>query len=178
MLAAACGGASDDDPLAQVLLHDDDVPDGFDAVKGPASGPMEIEDAVQSTAADPSHKRRFLETSGFQGGYSRVWTKGDDYVTALAHEFSSDRGAKRLVSFEMDELAKTTAQRFEVKDIPGAKGYVLSGVKRKGQEPLFCQGVWFAVDTRAFGVSTCGAQPNTSAVAEDLAVEQYERARG
>ena len=175
-LASSCGGSTGDDPLAQVLLRDDDVPDGFDAVKGPASGPMTVDDAIASTAADPGDKRRFLETSGFQGGYSRVWTKGDDYVTALAHEFSSERGAKRLVAFEIDQLSTTTSERFEVTDVPGAQGYILSGVKRKGQEPVFCQGVWFAAGTRAFGVSTCGAQPNTTAIAEDLAVEQYDLA--
>lgn len=172
----ACGNTADDDPLGQVLLNDDDVPNGFGAVKGPASGPMTIEDAIVSTAADAGDKRRFLETSGFQGGYSRVWTKGDDYVTALAHEFSSDRGAKRLVAFEIAQLSDTSTERFTVNDIAGARGYILSGVKRKGQDPVFCQGVWFAVSTQAFGVSTCGAQPNTTATAERLAVEQYERA--
>jgi hypothetical protein len=151
---------------------------GFERVGEPASGPMDADEAVEATIADASEKSAYLRRSGFLGGYSRVWTSGDDYITILVHDFSGERGAKGLVEFELKQLAKTSGfEPFAVKDIAGARGYVLSATKKGTSDPLFCQGVWFTVDTRAFAVNTCGVQPNTTEIAHRLAVRQWKRVR-
>lgn len=139
---------------------------------------MDRDGAVTATIADEGEKSRFLGRSGYLEGYARVWTKGPDHVTILVYDFTGESGAGGLVAFETKQLARTSGyESFRVKQIPGARGYILSAVKRTTPDPLFCQGVWFPVDTRAFAVNTCGEQPNTTALAVRLAVTQWKRAR-
>lgn len=178
MIASGCNRSREapDNPLAKVLI--DAAPGGYKPVDGPASGPMDAQMAATATPADTSKKRDWLKRNGFQDGYSRVWTKGDDYITALAHEFSSNRGASGLVAYEEDQVgSKRGSQIFDVSAIPDAKGYILSGVKRKGLKPIFCQGIWFSAGTRAFNVNTCSPQPNSAELVQKLAEEQYTKAR-
>lgn len=177
MLAlAGCSSSTEDPghPLASVLLPS--APDGYETVDG-ASGPMDIETASTASAADPTSKRALLGRSGYQDGYSRVFRDEEKYIVALAHEFSSRRGAARLVDFEIKQISeKIGTALFTVKEIEGAEGYILSGVKRKGLTGVFCQGVWFPLGPRAFEVATCGPQPDSAAAARALAIEQHERA--
>lgn len=154
------------------------VGSGYELVDPPASGPMDRDAAVTATIADAGAKSGLLERSGYLEGYSRVWTKRDDYVTILVYDFSGERGSRALVSFELKQLARTAGSvPFKVDEIPNARGYILSAVERADGDPLFCQGVWFPVATRAFAVNTCGKQPNAATLAVDLAVRQWRRAR-
>ena len=173
-VAFACASRADD-PLSEAIL--DSPPAGFKLVKGPASGEMDRDAAVNATIADPSEKSALLGRIGYQQGRSRVWSKGNDYITILVYDFSGADGAKRLVDFEIRQLDRTPGfAPFTMRQIPGSRAYVLSASSRKGGA-LFCQGAWFTVDTRAFSVATCGALPNNTELATRMAVAQYKRAR-
>jgi hypothetical protein len=138
---------------------------------------MDRDAAVNATIADASEKSAVLRRWGYQQGHSRVWTKGNDYITVLVYDFSGGQGARELMRFEIRQLALTPGSApFSVREIPGSHGYVLSATKRKGGA-LFCQGVWFTLDTRAFSVASCGALPNNTETATRVAIAQYKRAR-
>ena len=174
-MITSCASSHADNPLAEVVVEK--VPTGYKLVKGPASGAMDRDAAVNATIANASEKSAFLHRWGYQQGESRVWTKGNDYITVLVYDFSGEDGAKGLVVFELQQLSRTRGfAPFSVGEIPGGRGYVLSAASRKGGS-LFCQGVWFSRETRAFQVATCGALPNNSELAMQLATAQYKRAR-
>lgn len=178
-LTVACGGASaedPDDPLGQILLAS--APDGFVAVEGPASGPMDLSSAATSTEISQTKLRGQLNRTGFQGGYSRVWTHDDDFVAALVFGFLNAGRASELVTFQAEELSrKESAQPFRVASIDGAKGFTVNARSDDGTT-LFCQIVWFARDTNAFEVRVCRTQPGSTEEVVGLAETQAELARG
>ena len=170
----SCSSSRATDPLAESLITS--VPAGYKQVKGPASGEMDRDAALNATIADPSEKSVFLRRNGYQQGVSRVWTKGADYITALVYDFSGPDAAKRFVEFEVLQLDRTPGYApFRLADIPGSRAYVLTAANRRGGS-LFCQGVWFTVDTRAYSVSSCGALPNNTETATRLSIAQYRKA--
>src|SRR3954454_21658865 len=73
-----------------------------------ATGSMDLDLAAAATVIPAPQLREFLRTHGFHGGYSRVWAKGPEQVTALAYLFFADSDADAFVRYSAD-LAATSA---------------------------------------------------------------------
>lgn len=174
----ACGGGLEDPDhrLGRLLIRS--VGERYETVEPPASGPMGLAAASGATSAPASGLRRRLATTGFQGGYARVWQRSDDdFVAVLVFEFLTQRRASELVRF-MDEQngGADNAQRFTVAGIPGAVGYTLNARAPRSDQTLFCQLVWLAHDALAFEVRACTARPGSTDRVVALAKRQLRSA--
>ena len=176
LTASACErGGESDHPLARLLVAE--TPRGYEPTEG-ASGPMDLDLAATSTSVSTATMRRHLSRAGFQEGYSRVWTSGKDYVAVLVFDFISAQRAQDLVDLQEREIGKLrNSQAFSVPRVEGAKGFTLNATKPRTNDPIFCQIVWLARDTKAYEVRTCDTQPGSPDRAMALAGEQERKAR-
>lgn len=152
-------------------------PTGYQPLSQGFDESFDLDAAVRASVADPGRKRRLLKRLHFGGGRSRIWTSGDGYVSAVAYRLGSAAAAQQLVEFELDE-AKTYVgtYSFQVPQISGAIGYVLSGSRRQVRSTLFCQSVWFARNTFTFNVNDCNSRPGATLRVVQLAQQQKGRA--
>lgn len=172
LVAAAC--SRDRGPLAHAVIQE--APEPYALVRAPATGPLDARSASVATIADPAALLQHLRSAGFRRGHARVWQSDDGFITALVLEFGDRSGALGLVGFEVEALA-ARAGFFAVDDVPGAVGYTVDGVTRRGLRKASCRGAWFARDIRAYGVTACGAKTPPEALVAALTRRQEELAR-
>jgi hypothetical protein len=144
---------------------------GGAAVVQSATGPMDLDLAASATAVPSSILRPFLRSHGYQYGYSRVWQRDSELVTALGLHFFADRDADAFVAFSDDRIA-TSAYYVGFTDagLPGSRGFELTSRVRGATR--FCAGEYFAVSRDAYVVTRCADFPVPSQSVTQLAQQQ------
>jgi hypothetical protein len=139
---------------------------------------LDLDHAAAATPAATGPTRPQLRGQGYSGGEERVWTKGDEYVTLLEFELSTQVGAAAFVSFEAQQLSGALgATVYPDPQIPGAQAFDLAGQTRVGKRQTFCQGVWFPAGTAVFEVADCASSPRYPELTFSLALKQYKAAQ-
>lgn len=174
------GGESPEETAAKELapLLDTGLGSGMSEV-GSATGPMTAALAAKATAVHPGHLEPWLETHGFQGGYSRVWSSGSgrssEVVSALVFHFFAERNASEFVVFSMEHVSRSALyQAFSDPAVPGSRGYTLTS--RVGKETKFCAGEYFTVGRDAYVVTRCAPYPLQAVAVTPLAQRQLAHA--
>ena len=127
--------------------------EGF-VVDAGATGAMDEATAAEATTLRRSVLRDFLGRAGYRGGFARVLTRDDEFVTLLGYEFDRAEQAQGLVDLVLDDLNSSVAFRpFNDPVVPGSRGFTLTSDVRG--RVRFCVGEWFAVRARAFAVTRC-----------------------
>jgi len=175
VVLAACTTASTGGPSVtpkDLLLER--APTGFH--QGLDTG-LPLRNAASVLATDASRTGAQLSSFGYSDGAERVWTKGDEYTSALVFEFNSAVGPGNFVAFVRTELRPRSAVTlFDDGTIPGGQGFDLFGLSRTSNRQVFCQGAFFPVDRYMFQVEDCASGPRYAAGPLALARAQYERA--
>ena len=140
---------------------------------------LDLDAASRATPAPAAATRSVLRDQGFSKGAERVWTEGDEYITALSLNLSTGFAAGTFVTFEAGQLRSSpSVVVYPDTQIPGAEAFTLNGATRAGGRQTFCQGVWYALGTAAYEVDDCADAPRYPDVALGLALKQFERDGG
>jgi hypothetical protein len=180
VLAATLAGCDSGRPSATAMLAGA-LPAGVDepgfAVEPAATGPMTVDTAAAATTLRRDVLREFLRRSSFATGYVRVFTRDEEFVTALGYEFTRAADAGRLVDRVLGGLAGSVAfVPFDDSGVPGSRGFTLtSDVAGKVR---FCVGEWFAVRTRAYAVTRCAPFVLSVPAVTGIALALHRRAEG
>jgi hypothetical protein len=176
LASAAC--SKDDDPtlpptgLQQRL--DASLGDGRPAVSS-ATGPMMRDLAAAATTVPKGLLGDWLQTHGFQGGYSRVWKQGTELVTALGYHFFSEQNAKDFVTYSADIVE---SGRFDTPAsdpvVPDSRAFTI--VSRVQGATRFCGVEYFTVARDAFVITRCADYPVPPAEVAALAQRQLVHA--
>ena len=138
---------------------------------------LDLDHAASATPAATAPTKSTLREQGYSGGEERVFTKGDEYVTVLEFDLSTQVGAAAFVSFETAQLNSSLGAKVYAYDqIPGAQAFDLAGETRAGKKDAFCQGIWFPAGSAAFEVADCASSPRYPDLAMAVAQSQYKEA--
>jgi hypothetical protein len=124
--------------------------------------------------------RPWLETHGFQGGYSRVWTTGGpalrtEVLTALVYHFFSEKNAGDFIDFSVGRVAASAAYTaFEDPTVPRSRVFTLTS--RVAKATKFCASEWFPVGRDAYVVTRCAPYPMPVALVAEPAQRQLVHA--
>lgn len=123
-----------------------------------ATGPMDLRLAAAATAVPRPMLEKFLRRTGFQAGYSRVWSTRDELTTALSYRFATAAAATGFVSYVADRLATSAYhQPFADPATPGSRGFEL--VSQVRGSTRFCVGELLAVGRDGLVVTRCAPYP-------------------
>ena len=177
VLVAACGQSDTGQSLSNLVLSQ--APAGYTNQPIGGGGTMSIDDAASATPADPGAVRSFLQTSTWNGAFARVWVRGTDYAEDLGYGFASSADALRFARLEVSALQAATGNYvYPLAQVPAAQAFIIYSQTRVGGHNVFCNGVWFPVQTRVFELLTCGSMPQDGQLAAKLAVAQYAAVGG
>ena len=163
--------------LASVALSA--APPGYSAQPVGDNGALSVDDASSASPADPTSVRNFLNNSTFQGGFERVWTHGDDFITDLIYQFGDGATAVRFMTLETEQIKSFKGDyTYPAPQLGNGQGFVLYSTTRSGDKSVFCNGVWFTVSNRAFQLLDCSVNPGGATRVLELAAQQYQQAGG
>ena len=140
-----------------------------------ASGPLGLAGAAAGSPAGTDPTKAALRSANFGGGFARVWTKGDAFMTELAWGFDHPVAAGSFAVTLIGLLKSQSVYTAAMPDVQGGHVYTLTGVTKSGSKPVFCQGAIFAAGATVFDVRTCDARPGSTAPASLLAQQQIQR---
>lgn len=160
------------------------VPNGY-TLDSRASGHLDAASAVNSTVADSGAMSTLLGRDHFDGGQSRIWINDGSFIGVFVYEFGSAPGAADLEGFEISQaelrpgggVSSGDAVLFPVAGLAAARGFFASGMSRVTNQPIFIEGAWFTVGSRAYLVETGGSQPGGTGLVSSLAVQQHRLAQ-
>lgn len=156
-----------------------EVPNGY--VLDPSStGDLNLRTAASVTVLPTDVLHGLLAHAGFQAGYIRRWTRGEQYADVLVLRTRSQDAARQLVAGALDYVMGLPGggvragkkALFAVPSVPGAQGFFANGSSASTGSPLFVQGVWFTRGKDAFLTETGSPQPGDTALAVALAEHQ------
>lgn len=174
---AGCSGSSSDTAvdtagLARMVL--DSGPGGYRLT---LDRELSVDEVASATSANPGALARTLARTGFHGGYTRVWTSGDAYLSDLGLETDTAFGAQELLQFQEQQLqAGRGVIPYPDSDIPGARAFDFFATTRAGGHQVFCQAVVFSVAADVFVLDDCYPAPRSADRVLAAARVQYERA--
>ena len=175
MLCAACGGSSNGQSLADIVLSS--APSGYHSQSVGDNGTLSIDDAASATPADPGAVKTYLQGAAWRGTYARVWVRGTDYAEDIGFAFASAKDAQGLVVLEVKQIQSGQGNYvYPLTAVPDAQGFILYSQTRVGGRNVFCNGAWFAYQLHAFELLTCGAGPGDSSLASAMASDQFHAA--
>ena len=173
---ASCSATGSTDHAQSAVI--DSAPSGY-ALQAQATGPLSTATAAaQATTASTADTEGQLNADGFIGGYARVWTTAQKFLTIVALDFDSVAHASTFTAFEVDTLENAgTAYLTPEGTIAGASAYVLTAPTHAGGAQLFCEGVWMSVGITSIDTVTCSSTPASAALAEQVALDEYHTAQ-
>jgi hypothetical protein len=181
LILAGCGSPAPASSALDTSLQAELVsepPAGYSA-SASGTGSLDLTTASYSTPADVSQTASVLTGQRFKGGYVRVWRKGPDYITVAVYRFDSASHAAAFAFFEKTAIAgELGSYTYVLSSPPWGTGFVITSTNKTRSKHIFCQGGLFGLEAEAFLVQTCGEQPNSSAMADSLAAEEYLHASG
>lgn len=177
LLIAGCGQSDTAQSLSSLVLGQ--APAGYANQPIGDAGTLSIDDASSATPADPGTVRSFLQTSAWLGAFARVWVRGTDYAEDLGYAFATAADAQRFAGLEVAALRGAQGNYvYALPQVPGAQAFIIYSTTRVGGHDVFCDGAWFAAQSRAFELLTCGATPSDGQLATQLAIAQFRNVGG
>ncbi len=174
LVSVACesGRPSSATLLADVVLTSIADPGFVDEVA--ATGPMPLDTAAKATTVRADVLGDYLGEQGYDGGFARVLTRGEEFVTLLAYDLADEAGAEGLVDLVLSELTGSLAFRpFDDPAVPGSRGFTLTS--DVGGKVRFCVGEWFAHRSHAYAVTRCAPFVLSVPAVTSIALAQYRR---
>jgi hypothetical protein len=148
--------------------------------KGP-NGPLTLDQAATATPADPAAVKQRLGNGRFSGAFERVWRSGDQFVSILVYSFADAGAAASFATFEQRSIAASgSSTMFSAGRGPGEQVFTFVGATRAAVGTTqFCEGAWYAVESRAVEVTHCGAsRPGYPNQVIDLANQELDLLTG
>ena len=173
VLMAACSSSTDH---AQSLVVTS-APTGYTLNQSAEQALTTSSTAAQVTTASATDTQPQLDSNGFSGGYARVWTSNGGFLTVIALDFTTVKGATAFRDFEVNALRSSgTVYLTADSAIPGATVYVLTGPTHAGSIEVFCDGEWMSVGISVIDAVTCSQTPGSANTAEQVASQEYQLA--
>lgn len=121
-----------------------------------------------------------LGSHGYRDGYVRIWGSRSNYATMVVLSF--DTGAQAAAFREFERTSMSAGSNTYVSahaGIPNSFVFVITAPTKQAvsADPVFCNGVWFALQDYAFESLACGATPAWATRVEQVAQGEYARAR-
>jgi len=140
---------------------------------------LSVEDVATATSSEPRALARTLQRTDFDGGWSRVWTSGDAYLSIVVVAAGTAFGAQELQQFQAQQLSGGSGVvAYPDADVPGARAFDFYGLTRQGGRQVFCQGVLFSIEALVFTLNDCNSAPRAADRVLAVARAQYVRAAG
>ena len=174
--ATATGGASVStaaQALARLLLNG--LPPGYQQAPDSAgqTGPSDLAKAADDDGGPAA--KQVLMFDQFVAGYQRMWTRGNSQIIEFLYEFGTPRGAvaygERQLAGDATAPSGDQLTPFAVPNIPGARGFAISGSDGPADVVLFTR-AGFLVQIVINGTDA------SAPAAATLAAEQYNRLSG
>lgn len=181
-LVSACGTK----PAAGPVLADG--PPGFPVDRHASRSQLSVADVSAVLPSDPRTTRAELAHDGFVNAATKVFrAPSGDFVLSVTLRFDTPEHAGRALRHVLDEVGARGAAFdpslhgaqtgvFPTAALPGATTFVLGGEDRAAGQPLFIQGVAFAIGPRAFVVESGGSAPANTQTVEGFAVDLHRLA--
>lgn len=176
--ALACTGAGDGGPGLSGLLPS--APGAGLASAVLTEQRLDADGAASALPSDSAATSAELSSHGFREGYVRIWGTRSDYATMAVLSFGTVAQAKAFRDFERSSIAAgvntyVTAHA----GIPGSFVFVITAPTKQAisSDPVFCNGVWFALQDYAFESLACGATPAWATQVERVAQSEYTKAK-
>lgn len=140
---------------------------------------LDVGEAASALPSDSAATSGELTRDGFREGYARIWGSRSNYATMVVLSFGNVAQAAAFRDFERGSMS--TAVNTYVSShaaIPGSFVFVITSPTKQAlsADPVFCNGVWFALQDYAFESLVCGATPNWAMQVEQAAKAEYVRA--
>lgn len=136
--------------------------------------------AASALPSDSTATAAELSSKGFRGGYIRIWGTRSNYATMVVLSFGNVAQAAGFRDFERAATAAgantyVTAHA----GIPASFVFAITAPTKQtvSSDPVFCNGVWFALQDYAFESLACGATPAWATQVEQVAEAEYRRAK-
>ncbi len=109
------------------------APSGYRAGPDRVNGALSAESAAHATIAPSAQLAALLKRYDYSGGYSRVWTRGDDFESAVVMRLARAGGAGALARL-VEQATKDSpgGAAFDLPELPGVR-MVSAPSRRSGQ---------------------------------------------
>lgn len=169
-LPACTRGAAPAEELSRRVVAD--APAGYEPAPA-AAGALPADAAAAATVVPADKLAPVLRRGGYRGGYSRVWTRGSDYISVLLYEFDHPRGPQDLIELELREIKDSLGGSiFQVRTVPNAHGFLLPSQRPGQRSSEFCQGIWLRKARTAVQLLQCTQAPDNMLRLEELVRRQ------
>jgi hypothetical protein len=141
---------------------------------------LDVGEAASALPTDSTATSAELSSHGYREGYIRIWGSRSNYASMVVLSFGNVAQAAAFRDFERGSLA-AAVNTFVTPHagIPGSFVFVITAPTKQGisSDPVFCNGVWFALQDYAFESLACGATPAWATKVEQVAQAAYRQAR-
>jgi hypothetical protein len=141
---------------------------------------LDASEAASALPSDSTATAGELASHGFREGYIRIWGTRSNYATMAVLSFDGVAQASAFRDFERAGMAAGVNTYVAAHaGIPGSFVFVITSPTKQAPsgDPVFCNGVWFALQDYAFESLACGATPAWATQVEQVAQAEYARAR-
>jgi hypothetical protein len=141
---------------------------------------LDTGEAASALPSDSTATAAELSSHGFHEGYIRIWGSRSNYATMAVLSFGNVAQAAAFRDFERDSMAAAVNTYVTSHaGIPGSFVFVITAPTKQAasSDPVFCNGVWFALQDYAFESLACGATPAWATRVEQVAQAEYEHAK-
>lgn len=141
---------------------------------------LDVDGAASALPSDSTSTGAELRSHGYRSGYIRIWGSRSNYATMLVLAFGNVAQAYGFRDFERSSLAAGTNTYVTAHAaIPASFVFAITAATKQNvsADPVFCNGVWFALQDYAFESLACGATPAWATQVERVAQAEYARAK-
>lgn len=141
---------------------------------------LDAGEAASALPSDSGATSAELSSHGYRDGYIRIWGSPSNYATMAVLSFGNVSEAAAFRDFERTSMAAGVNTYVTAHPgIPGSFVFVITAATKQAVsgDPVFCNGVWFALADYAFESLACGATPAWATQVEQVAQAEYRKAR-
>jgi hypothetical protein len=141
---------------------------------------LDVGEAASALPSDSSATSAELSSRGYREGYIRIWGSRSNYATMVILSFGKPSQAAAFRDFERSSMsAGVNTYVTAHAGIPGSFVFVITAPTKQAisSDPVFCNGVWFALQDYAFESLACGGTPAWATRVEQVAQTEYEHAK-
>lgn len=141
---------------------------------------LDAGEAASALPTDSTATSAELSSDGYREGYIRIWGSRSNYATMAVLSFGNVTQAAAFLDFERRSISAGVNTYVTVHaDIPGSFVFVITAPTKQATstDPVFCNGVWFALEDYAFESVACGATPAWATQVEQVAQAEYRQAK-
>ena len=140
---------------------------------------LDVQETASALPSDSAATSAELSSHGYREGYIRIWGGHSNYATMAVLSFGTVAEAAAFRDFERSSMAAgVNTYVTSHAAIPGSFVFAITAPTKQAvsSAPVFCNGVWFAVQDYAFESLACGATPAWATQVEQVAQSEYRQA--